>query len=109
VVPLLMVLPASPPLAAPASWVLALRPELLQAGTTMAATMIAVALGILRKLSMRCRTSVSFITHDHGTAFAVHRMLKKTGGSGAFLVEAKVCACLLSISIFYWLLPRIPE
>ena len=109
VVPLLMVLPASPPLAAPASWVLALRPELLQAGTTMAATMIAVALGILRKLSMRCRTSVSLITHDHGTAFAVHRMLKKTGGSGAFLGKAELCACLWSVSLFCCLLPRIPE
>jgi hypothetical protein len=29
---------------------------------------------LFRKLSMRCRTSCSFITQDHGTAFQVHRM-----------------------------------
>ena len=75
----------------------------------MAATMMAVALGILRKLSMRCRTSVSLITHDHRTAFAVHRMLKKTRGSGAFLGKEKLCACLWSVSPFCKLLPRIPQ
>ena len=53
-VALLMVLPASPPLAAPASWALALRPELLQAETTMAATMMAI--GTVDNLNTLART-----------------------------------------------------
>jgi hypothetical protein len=67
------------------------RPRPTDAGITTSRAVL------FRKLSMRCRTSCSFITHDHGTAFPVHRMLKKTGGSGAFLGKAD---CVLAYGLY---------
>jgi hypothetical protein len=63
-VSLLMVPPAGPPLTASASPALPFRPELLQANPTKPDTRRAAALGLFMKLSMRCRTSCSFMTQQ---------------------------------------------
>ena len=46
---------------------------------------------------------------EDGTAFPVHRMLKKSGASCAFLVDVEVYVCLLYVQLSCWLLPRIHE
>jgi hypothetical protein len=103
-----MVLPAWPPLAGPASPALLLRPELLHAMPTRPARRMAATVLFRSLLGMGGIVS-SCITREDGTAFPVHRMLKKTGGAGAFLGKAELCVCLWSVSLFCCLVPRIPE
>jgi hypothetical protein len=91
--------PPVPPWLHAASVMVSARPRPTDAGITTSRAVL------FRKLSMRCRTSCSFITHDHGTAFRVRRMFK----SSRILGNTRRYACLWSVSPFYKLLPRIPQ